>query len=179
MGGRVWKAGSPVEMLRWNLGCKCVQGSIVARGRIRSLGRPAAASSQQRGNSEGSMACQKSPSGARCSLWTSSPSIVGSGPPGEVEPLGWTSLAKSCAARAPVEGSSADCPAAGDKLILEEGIAVQCKEHGIKGSGRSGIHRIHSVFPVGRADSACQWEGLSLRARNLLVLLFCCEHFAI
>lgn len=49
MGGRVWKAGSPVEMLRWNLGCKYVQGSIVARGRIRSLGRPAAASSQQRG----------------------------------------------------------------------------------------------------------------------------------
>lgn len=108
------------------------------------------------GNSEGSMACQKLPSGARCGLWTSSPSVVGSAPPGKVEPLRWTSLAKS-AARAPVEGSSADCPVAGDKPILEEGIAVQCKEHGIKSSGRSGIHRIHSVFPIGRADSVCQW----------------------
>lgn len=80
---------------------------------------------------------------------------MGSGPSGKVEPLERTSRA----AGALVEGSSADCPVAGDKPVLEEGIAVQCQEHGIKGSGRSGrVYLIHSMFPVGREDSACQWE---------------------
>lgn len=59
-------------------------------------------------------------------------------------------MAKTCAMGALMEGPSADCPAAGDKPILEESANVQCKEHGRKCSGR------HTVFPVGRAGSACQ-----------------------
>lgn len=83
-------------------------------------------------------------------------------------------LAKSRAAEAPVEGSSADCPVAGDKPILEEGIAVKCQEHGIIKPWEvwQSVNVAHPRnVPSRERGLSLPVGGLCLRARNLLVLL--------
>lgn len=75
-------------------------------GRKRHSGGPAMGLTSAGGSSRANVACEKS--GTRCSLGPSLPSGVGS-----ARALRWRSLAL-------VEELSADCPAAGDKPMLEE-----------------------------------------------------------
>lgn len=81
-------------------------------------------------------------------------------------------LAKRRAAGALVEGSSADCPVAGDKPILEEGLAVKCQEHRIIKPWEVWQSSPHPRNVSSRERGLSLPEGgLCLRTRNLLVLL--------
>lgn len=84
------------------------------KGRRRRFGGAAIGLISAAGSSGANVACWKS--WTRRSLATLPPSGVGS-----AQALRWSSLAL-------VEELSADCPAAGGKPVLEEGVVVVCKK---------------------------------------------------
>lgn len=100
-----WVSG---RVLRWKLGCKAYM-RIQSCERKETFRRTCHRPHLSRGSSRANVACEK---WTRCSLGPSPPSGARS-----ARALRWSSLAL-------VEELSADCPAAGDKPMLEEGMVV-------------------------------------------------------
>lgn len=163
-----WVSG---RMLSLNLGRKCVRGSIVVKGGSRSLGRPAATSSRQRGALKQVRPVRSHPQGPDVAFGPHLPPLWDLVHLGRQTPPGGP-VGKSRAAGAPVEGPSADCPVAEDKPILEEGLAVKCQEHGIIKPWEVWQSSPHPRNVSSRERGlSLPAGGLCLRTRNLLVLL--------